>query len=233
MDFKKCRIGDSDDDNSQISSVGCGKTDSSKQLKINDENFVFKLFLPSFEMHNNMLNQTLLDTEYIRGAKRSDPPTYDEQTNQSDATVPPDHVSPEARMARFGDLTNSPEMLVLNNLNTFPTLELPIKLNIVLTKTLPTGNGYSERETPLKVYKPGDIVTGYTLVENLSKDPIPFEMFLVSLEGTVTTESARNKLTRNCFLRMYDLCASHHYGVLDVSPTANLCDPIRVIGYSM
>ncbi|GMF03730.1 unnamed protein product [Ambrosiozyma monospora] len=25
---------------------------------------------------------------------------------------------------------------------------------------------------------------------------------------------------------MYDLCASHHYGVLDVSPTANLCGKI-------
>ncbi|GME79825.1 unnamed protein product [Ambrosiozyma monospora] len=158
-----------------------------------------------------MFNRTLLDTEYIR----------DEQTT-------PDHVSPEARVARFVDPTMNPDMLVLNNLDTLQTLNLPIKLTIVLTKKLPLRNVRSERETPLKVYKPGDIVTGYTLIENISKDPIPFEMFLVSLEGTATTTKSvnstsleDNKLTRTSFLKMYDLCACHHYGTIDVGPTAD------------
>ncbi|GME80228.1 unnamed protein product [Ambrosiozyma monospora] len=116
-------------------------------------------------------------------------------------------------------------MLLLNNLDNMQTLNLPIKLTIILTKSLPLRNVHSERETPLKVYMPGDIVTGYTLIENISNEPIPYEMFLVSLEGIVTTEGVKstgidaNKLTRNSFLKMYDLCACHHYGRIDVGPT--------------
>ncbi|GME81047.1 unnamed protein product [Ambrosiozyma monospora] len=233
-DSKKCYIGNYfDGDNSssisRISSQSCGSTNSSKQPTIKNQNLMLEDFLPSFEMHNYMLNRTLLDTEYIRDERTSPPPSYEEHTNKSEGTVPPDHVSPEARIARFVDPTVNPKMLVLNNLNTLQTLELPIKLTIVLTKTLPPGSGYSERETPLKVYKPGDTVTGYTLVENPSKDPIPFEMFLVSLEGTATTESAYysdSTLTRNDFLKMFDLCACHHYGTIDVGPTADRCGEV-------
>ncbi|GMG40293.1 unnamed protein product [Ambrosiozyma monospora] len=224
---KKCSHGGSSSSNSHDG----GSTSSSRQLVINNQDLILEHFLPSFEMHNYMFNRTLLDTEYIRDERASPPPTYEEQAFQrassADATVPPDHVSPEARVARFVDPTMNPDMLVLNNLDTLQTLKLPIKLTIVLTKKLPLRNVHSEREAPLKVYKPGDIVTGYTLIENISNDPIPFEMFLVSLEGTATTKNVtststdNNRLTRTSFLKMYDLCACHHYGTIDVGPTAD------------
>ncbi|GME79711.1 unnamed protein product [Ambrosiozyma monospora] len=103
-------------------------------------------------------------------------------------------------------------------------LNLPIKLTIVLTKKPISENIPSEMETPLKLYKPGDIVTGYMLVENIGKDPIPFEMFLVSLEGTATIKSNdRKKLTRTRFLKMCDICASFHYEYIDVGPTKDRC----------
>ncbi|GME81624.1 unnamed protein product [Ambrosiozyma monospora] len=198
-----------------------GSKSPSGQPVINNQDLILEDFLPSFEMHNYMFNRTLLDTEYIRD---DHPPTYEEQAFQqssaADAMVPPDQASPESR---YVDPTINPDMLVLNNLDSMQTLNLPIKLTIVLTKKLPLRNVQSERETPLKVYKPGDIVTGYTLIENLSKDQIPYEMFLVSLEGTTTTfnPTGANKLTRKSFLKMYDLCACHHYGYIDVGPTAD------------
>ncbi|GMF01478.1 unnamed protein product [Ambrosiozyma monospora] len=183
-----------------------------------------------------MFNRTLLDTEYIRDERTSPPPTYEEhalqQNSTADATMPPDRISPGARIARFVDPTINPDMLVLNNLDVLQTLNLSIKLKIFLTTKLPLRNARSERETPLKVYKPGDIVTGYTLIENTSKDPIPFEMFLVSLEGTVTTKNVSskstdcNKLTRTSFLKMYDLCPCHHYGTIDVGPTGDRYDEV-------
>ncbi|GME81586.1 unnamed protein product [Ambrosiozyma monospora] len=232
---KKCFNGGGSSSSSQGSSHGGTSTSSSRRLVINNQDLIFEHFLPSFEMHNYMFNRTLLDTEYIRDERNSPPPSYQEQTLEqpgtADATGPPDHVSPEARVARFVDPTMNPDMLVLNNLDTLQTLNLPIKLTIVLTKKLPLRNVCSERETPLKVYKPGDIVTGYTLIENISKDPIPFEMFLVSLEGTATTNpnskgADANKITRNSFLKMYDLCACHHYGTIDVGPTADRCGEV-------
>ncbi|GME71319.1 unnamed protein product [Ambrosiozyma monospora] len=226
---KKCSNGGASLSSFTGSSNEGGSTNSARQqLVINNQDLILEHFLPSFEMHNYMFNRTLLDTEYIRDQGAFPPPTYEEQAFQqattSNLTGPPDQVSPDARVARFVDPTINPDMLVLNNLDTLQTLNLPIKLTVVLTKKLPLRNVRSEREMPLKVYKPGDIVTGYTLIENLSKDPIPFEMFLVSLEGTATTEnvhSTDNKLTRNSFLKMYDLCACHHYGCIDVGSAAD------------
>ncbi|GME77376.1 unnamed protein product [Ambrosiozyma monospora] len=208
-------------------------TSSTRQLVVNNQDLILEHFLPSFEMHNYMFNRTLLDTEYIRDERVSPPPAYDEQAfQQASTTVPPDHVLSEARVARFVDPTTNPDILVLNNLELLQSLKLPIKLTIVLTKRLPLRNVCSERENPLKVYKPADIVTGYTLIENVSKGPIPFEMFLVSLEGTVTTKKfnttsiSDNKLTRVSFLKMYDLCACHHYGTIDAGPTADRCGEV-------
>ncbi|GMF08043.1 unnamed protein product [Ambrosiozyma monospora] len=174
---KKCsNVGTGSSSSSQKSSHDGLRCESnsppSSQLVISNQDLIFEHFLPSFEMHNYMFNRTLLDTEYIRDDK---PPTYEEQTSSADVV----NVSHETR---YVDPTINPDMLLLNNLDNMQTLNLPIKLTIILTKSLPLRNVHSERETPLKVYMPGDIVTGYTLIENISNEPIPYEMFLVSLE---------------------------------------------------
>ncbi|GME79411.1 unnamed protein product [Ambrosiozyma monospora] len=100
-----------------------------------------------------------------------------------------DYSSHEASVTRYLNPTENPDMLVLNDLDNLQALNLPIKLTIVLTKKPPLRNVRSERESLLKVYKPGDVVTGYMLVENIWKDPIPFEMIWVTLEGTATIKS--------------------------------------------
>ncbi|GME91055.1 unnamed protein product [Ambrosiozyma monospora] len=117
-----------------------------------------------------------------------------------------------------------PNILVLNNLDSLQRLDLPINLTIVLTKDLPNRNTPSTRESPLKVYSPGDTVTGYILVENTSENLIPFEMFLVSLEGTVTINDSTSKdfrttdpanIFKKTFLNMYDIAACNHFGRID------------------
>ncbi|GME70359.1 unnamed protein product [Ambrosiozyma monospora] len=148
----------------QRSSHGNGSKNSSRQLVINNQDLVLEDFLPSFEMHNYMFNRSFRDTECIGDEH---PPTYEEQFLQqadtADASIPADidYISPEISSARYVDPTVNPDMLVLNNLDSMQDLNLPIKLTIVLTKKPISENIPSEMETPLKLYKPGDIVTGY------------------------------------------------------------------------
>ncbi|GME70381.1 unnamed protein product [Ambrosiozyma monospora] len=120
-----------------------------------------------------------------------------------------------------------PNKLVLNNLDSLQKLNFPITLIIVLTKHQTIRNTPSTRESPLKVYSPGDTVTCYILRENL----IPFEMFLVSLEGTVTINNITLKdfrstdpanIFKKTFLNMYDIAACNHFGRISYSPNADL-----------
>ncbi|GME76251.1 unnamed protein product [Ambrosiozyma monospora] len=206
----------------QSPSQGDESESTSRQPVINNQDMMLEHFLPSFEMHNYMFNRTLLDTEYIRDEP---PPPYEESEAFQQSGTP--EISRLA-VAGYMDPTENPDMLVLNNLDNLQALDLPIKLTIVLTKKPPLRNVRSERESPLKVYKPGDVVAGYMLVENIWKDPIPFEMVWVTLEGTATiksylTPNEGKKLIRTNFLKMCDLCASHHYGFIDVGPTGDRC----------
>lgn len=167
--------------------------------------------LPSFEMHNYMFNRTIYDTENI--ASLSHPPTYDEllsnnvknlhnvhlenssdihetleefmnETNDQETLGPPPPLSMDTN--NFVDPTKNPNLLLLNNLDKVQKIDLPLSIQIVLTKTLPKVGVKAERENPLRQYRPGEIVCGYALIKNKSNEPIPFEMELLSLEGEVT-----------------------------------------------
>ncbi|GME70383.1 unnamed protein product [Ambrosiozyma monospora] len=195
------------------------------QLNDVDLDLIEEHFLPPFGMHNYMFNRSLIDTEHDQDEPESPPPNYEDRHFQPE--IP---NSPRNSIAQFVDPTINPDILVLNNLGSLQRLNLPIKLTIILTKQLPNRNTPSSRESPLKVYSPGDIVTGYVLIENTSKDPIPFEMFLVSLDGTVTTRSQntsrstdRPKIFRKTFLNMYDITACHHYGTISSGPNTDCC----------
>ncbi|GME79489.1 unnamed protein product [Ambrosiozyma monospora] len=245
MDVKSKCINDSKDKNSS-------RNDSSKNNEGYGENHEVDFstdFLPSFEMHNFMFNRTIYDTEYIRGGDMQEalPPKYEDQNSikisDSKASLdieaePQPHRPVPSRLisaAQYVDPTTNPDLLVLNNLNALPTLKLPIKLTIVLTRQLPLPGVHTDTESPFKVYKPGDVVTGYVLIENTTSENMPFEMFLVSLEGTITTRDSsinaiyndndmrqnRRKLKRSNFLKMYDLCACYHHGIIDAGPTAD------------
>lgn len=166
--------------------------------------------LPSFEMHNYMFNRTIYDTENITLSDL--PPNYDDNINQNINDKPID-------LNNFVDPTKNPNLILLNNLEKFQRIDLsPLNIQIVLTKNIPKLNIKSERENPLREYKPSEIVCGYITIENKSNDPIPFEMLLVSLEGqsTIPHPSNSDDLIKKKILTTYDLSACFHYGCIDL-----------------
>ncbi|KAG0686484.1 hypothetical protein C6P40_003966, partial [Pichia californica] len=176
-----------------------------------DDLTILEDVLPSFEMHNYMFNRTIYDTENITSSGK--PPGYE------DLGIGNNNSNMEPRdLNNFVDPTRNPNLLLLNNLEKFQRIDLPISIQIVLTKTAPRLGIVPERENPLKQYKPGDVMHGYIIIENRSEEEIPFEMLLVSLEGEMTTPNPNkpNELIRKPFLKTYDLSACFHYGFIDL-----------------
>lgn len=167
--------------------------------------------LPSFEMHNYMFNRTIYDTENISSS--GNPPSY-EDLNFPTATT---NITPRD-LNNFVDPTKNPNLLLLNNLEKFQKIDLPLTVQVVLTKSMPKLGSKQERENPVRQYRPGEVVCGYITIENKSDDAIPFEMFLVSLEGelTVPHPSKPEEVIRKKFLKTYDLSACFHYGCIDL-----------------
>ncbi|VEU23791.1 DEKNAAC105059 [Brettanomyces naardenensis] len=161
--------------------------------------------LPSFEMHNYMFNRTFSDVEATRSSEK--PPDYDSATSESSIT--------RQHSERETDPSRNADVLVLNNLDQLQKIDLPLDVKITLTKKPPRLSEPSETESPLREYQPGDLITGYVTVKSRSKEVIPFEMFLVSLEGAVGTARGshgtdKKEPHRHVVLRTYDLAACFH-----------------------
>lgn len=168
--------------------------------------------LPSFEMHNYMFNRTIYDTENISSS--GNPPSYEDMNVPSTTS----NIAPRD-LNNFVDPTKNPNLLLLNNLEKFQKIDLPLTVQVVLTKTVPRLGSKQERENPLRQYRPGEVVCGYITIENKSDDAIPFEMFLVSLEGELTIPHPHKpeELIKKKFLKTYDLSACFHYGCIDLA----------------
>lgn len=171
--------------------------------------------LPSFEMHNFMFNRTL--NEDI---------TPDYQESVTDTVISSSHQI-DAISTTDPDLIHSGEF-VLNNLHKLQKINLPIEVNITLTKDVPQVGIPFERENPLKQYYPGDMVYGFATFKNKSKVNLPFEMLLVSLECEigVINPKTRNQCIKK-LIAMYDLEASYNHLPVDTyCNTRGRYDPI-------
>ncbi|KAG7885199.1 hypothetical protein KL938_001456 [Ogataea parapolymorpha] len=177
------------------------------------ENEYYEDVLPSFEMHNYLFNRTLFDTERIPqlGLPQYGE-SYPESTTSSQSVAAGNQISP----------IDNPDLLVLNNLNTLQTIDLPLEVSIVFTKKFPIFGEPYEKESPLRCYQLGEMIVGFVTIENTCNEIIPFEMLLVSLEGTMTAPQSPNstcsKYHRQTFLRTYDLSACFHHGCINPTP---------------
>lgn len=188
--------------------------EDSNNLENDSENLpTLEHVLPSFQMHNYLLNRTIFDRE---GLETDQPPLYDDNS----PTEPENYA---INLDEIVDPTQNPNLLLLNNINKLPKIESKIKVGIVLTKEQPMVGKSYKRETPLRQYRPGELVTGYIVIESRSAEPIPFEMMLVSLEGEVTTPGGATEkcLLRHSFLKMYDLSAGFHSGRITLKMQGN------------
>ncbi|GMM32460.1 hypothetical protein DAMA08_052050 [Martiniozyma asiatica (nom. inval.)] len=170
--------------------------------------------LPSFEMHNYMFNRSIFDAEdhlQLDQAPEYSISTIESNDGSSGSIRPP--ISTQTSMATI-DPTVNPKLLVLNNPN-MPIIELPVEINIKLTKSLPIINKPNELEHVLVEYKPKDVVTGFITFRSLI-EPIPFEMMLVSLEGEIKGKSGNSDFTHT-ILQSYDLNGCFHTGEIPMA----------------
>ncbi|ODV86758.1 hypothetical protein CANARDRAFT_114982 [[Candida] arabinofermentans NRRL YB-2248] len=188
---------------------------------VDDADFLLEDILPSFEMHNYMFNRTVFDTDNSRNIRARYLPSYEDMTSSTSERVEQANFEPEISHA---NPTMHPEILILNNLKSSQLIDTPLAITITLTKRFPRFGSPIQKENSLRLYQPGNIVTGHVTVQNTSKEPIPFEMFLVSLEGcaTVPQRKIMNSTTtrppiKTAFLNTYDLSACFHQNVCMLS----------------
>lgn len=116
------------------------------------------------------------------------------------------------------DDLNDSDNINIDKLYSLPKLATPIEVTIRLTKNAPKPHEKPEEESILKEYTSGDIIHGYCIIENKSSQPLPFEMFYVTLEGyTSLIDKQVGKRTLKRFLRMVDLSASWSYTNIQLS----------------
>ncbi|KAH3661383.1 hypothetical protein OGAPHI_006790 [Ogataea philodendri] len=160
--------------------------------------------LPTFETHNELLNRTLSEIEQMSPTEHL--PDYQSVVNGDTPAY-----SPTQTRAELAEATHhNSESLLLNNLDRIQKISSPIKISIRITKTFPQMGKDVERANPLREFHSGDLVTGCVTVTNISAHPIPFELFLVSLEGYITIPSiVTNTVAKHTFLRAFDFGACY------------------------
>ncbi|KAG7885198.1 hypothetical protein KL938_001455 [Ogataea parapolymorpha] len=167
----------------------------------NDE--VMEDVLPSFQMHNQLFNRTVLDSKdeiELPGYEATSCPYFARRELTSEEQVSP---------------LQNPELLVLNNLNSLRKINAQVRITITLTDQSPLfGEPYKIRP-PLHCYYPGDVVNGLVTIENTGNKIIPFEMFFVSLDGTVTipqndVSGTEYTYRKHNLLKSFDLAACFH-----------------------
>ncbi|KAI0462350.1 hypothetical protein LJB42_004440 [Komagataella kurtzmanii] len=185
--------------------------------------------LPSFEMHNSLLNRTFQAT---------DSPSHDFSANFSSTDGNQSGLSENLpvrpSLVTHGTATsltrfqNSNQDSILNNLNSLAKVNAPLNITIKLTTKRGDGKRSTLLEPMLKEFTTGDIVAGIVTARNTSSKPIKFDMFTVSLEGyaKVLTGSGSSNLKyyTHTFLNMFDLNASFHTCNLSESNTLKI-DP--------
>lgn len=114
-------------------------------------------------------------------------------------------------------------MQAMDNVHKLPTMPTDPKLTVEVhvTKCLPLPGVKPTPESMLKEYTSGDAVHGYVVISNQSDKPIKFQMFNMSLKGTVSVvDTATKKMHSKRFLNMVDMNATWTYGC--ISPSTNV-----------
>ncbi|KGK36973.1 hypothetical protein JL09_g3855, partial [Pichia kudriavzevii] len=165
--------------------------------------------LPSFQMHNFMLNRPIDDKANV-----DQPPNYEDSS-----TIASTVVSRQTSL--------DPSNFLLNNLDKLQKINMPFKAEITLTEELNKVGVPFKQANPLKTYKPGDMVYGFVLFQNPNNFPIPFEQVMISMECDIGTVSPNGKVVKKKIITAYDLEASFNmYGAEGDNDTYHMLDPL-------
>ncbi|ODV93272.1 hypothetical protein PACTADRAFT_5057 [Pachysolen tannophilus NRRL Y-2460] len=198
-------------------------TDGTEVSSITDNNDnndcgVFDI-LPSFQLHQYILNRSLFDNN-------NDPPLYNSCAIDTSNNINDNDESNSIGLE--GRCSDS----VLSNIDILPHIyDKGVLIEIHTTKKLATPfQKELEKEHVLKEYTSGDSVYGYVNIENNNDKDVPFESFSVRLEGFSSISSGNSlkktiNTSKKAFLRMFDLTAGWSYCSMPILNSKNDYSP--------
>lgn len=135
--------------------IPASSNDSESQASIIED------ILPSFQMHNFMLNRSIYDDNHISDSNDSELPDYVSEMNSIRS------LNVLNELNRFDSNENNKNSL-LNNVDKLKSVDVPIEIKIVLTKKAPKRGKTAEKESVLAEYRPGDSITGSITIKSNS-----------------------------------------------------------------
>ncbi|CCD27236.1 ubiquitin-ubiquitin ligase BUL1 NDAI_0K00450 [Naumovozyma dairenensis CBS 421] len=181
-------------------------THTNQHLEHSDNpiNNLLPLTTQHLSMRSNHINQHHEDSIITSSSRTT-------SANVSGTTTPTNSQIP------FQDDLNDSGNIFIDKLYTLPKLTTPVEIDIRLTKQASKPMEKPDEESILREFTSGDIIHGYCIIENRSENPLPFEMFYVTLEAyTSVIDKTKGKRTVKRFLRMVDLSASWSYTNIDL-----------------
>lgn len=179
-------------------------------------------FLPSFHMHQSLLNRSIYDGTLF-SPNEPGLPIYDNDTECFCVGGPGDIGLARMASTPQAQTSNNVGLLqdsMLDNFCKLPVIRSALMVNVVLSKhPFPENKTNLQREVATKEYTNGDYLFGYYTIHNNSSNPVKFEQVVVTLEGRSTVHNSKaNKDIEKVFLRIADLSAGFCPGRLPISP---------------
>ena len=234
----------------------------SNKENLRDDNAAPPDLLPSFELYENLhsnIPQTSFDTYF-----HEEPPYYEDAAGSRDSSlnvrVRPNLEDISSNTAGsensetaintqhlpsvsvYSQSPNTPvsnhdgtKSIPVERIYALPRVNSFVAIELYVTKTAPKFGQTPKYESMLKEFTCGDIIHGYFTVENKSSKAVKFDMFYLTLEGTISSTTKAcvgTRKTTKRFLRMVDLAASWSYNQEDMNTDEDLCGYLDSIDHT-
>lgn len=194
--------------------------------------------LPSFQFYDSLVkflpqdrneidapslsnNENDIDFVDSNSGQESNPPEYNRTLSPSTSIIQNQMPVPSFSSLSTGDTS-------LDRFEVDKFYKLPhkvsnnIEIKVVLTKHPVEPNTISEKENLLREFSSGELINGYVTVMNRSPNPLKFEGFYVSFEGSTNMKNRDEKNTTTMrFLKTHDLSATWSYAQVELASGVN------------
>lgn len=200
-------------------------SDDEQDDDYDDEDEILVDVLPSFQFYESIV-------KFLPNDKDEDLDNCDLEDNvllqplavgeeSTDALNPPEYNSLTAE--NFTPSSNGEEndgmRFEVDKIHELSKLVYPgLDISIILTKNTVKPNTPLEKETSLREFSSGELISGYFLLTNRTNNSIKFDGFYVSFEGMVQVRNrSTHKVTKMKILKTHDLSATWSYSHVEMS----------------
>lgn len=200
-------------------------SDGEQEDDYDDEDEILVDVLPSFQFYDSIV-------KFLPNDKDEDLDNCDLEDNvllqplavgeeSTDALNPPEYNSLTAE--NFTPSSNGEEnegvRFEVDKIHELPKLIYPgLDISITLTKNTVKPNTPLEKETGLREFSSGELISGYFVLTNRTNSSIKFDGFYVSFEGTVQVRNkSTHRVTKMKILKTHDLSATWSYSHVEMS----------------